>query len=60
MVLSFHDSILLRNTRVRKLLINTILKTKLIDRGILELGHIIAVNNFKQLRCSFLNLKPKL
>jgi hypothetical protein len=45
-VLSFHNSILLRDTRGRKLLINTMLKTKLIERGIPELGPIITVNSF--------------
>jgi hypothetical protein len=37
-VFSFHDSILLRNTQSRKLLINTMLKTKLIKRGIPKPG----------------------
>jgi hypothetical protein len=46
-VLSFHDSIPLRNTRGRKLLINTMLKAKLIERGIVELGSIFTVNGFK-------------
>jgi hypothetical protein len=43
-VLSFHDSLLLRNTRDEELLINTVLKAKLIERGISELGLIIIVN----------------
>jgi hypothetical protein len=46
-VLSFHNSILLRHTRDRKLLINTMLKVKLIERGIPELGVIVIVNNFQ-------------
>jgi hypothetical protein len=36
-ILSFHDFILLRNTWGRELLINTMLKTKLIERDIPEL-----------------------
>jgi hypothetical protein len=46
-VLSFHDSILLRNTRGGKLLINIILKAKLIKRGIPELSPIVTVNGFQ-------------
>jgi hypothetical protein len=46
-VLSFHDSILLRNTRDGELLINTMLKAKLIKRGISELGPIVTVNGFQ-------------
>jgi hypothetical protein len=46
-VLSFHNSILLRNKQGRKLLINTMLKTKLIERGIPELGPIVTVNGFQ-------------
>jgi hypothetical protein len=46
-VLLFHDSILLRNTQGRKLLINTMLKAKLIKRGIPELGSIATVNDFQ-------------
>jgi hypothetical protein len=46
-VLSFHDSILLRNTRGGELLINTLLKAKLIERDIPELGHILTVNAFE-------------
>jgi hypothetical protein len=46
-VLSFHDSILLRNTRGGKLLINTMLKAKLIKRVISELSHIITTNGFQ-------------
>jgi hypothetical protein len=37
----------LRHTWGRKLLINTMLKAKLIERGIPELGPIITVNNFQ-------------
>jgi hypothetical protein len=46
-VLSFHDSILLRNTWGRKLLINTMLQAKLIKRGISELGPIVTANDFQ-------------
>jgi hypothetical protein len=46
-VLSFHDSILSRNTRGGKLLINTMLKTKLIKSGIPELGPIVTANGFQ-------------
>jgi hypothetical protein len=49
-VLSFHDSILLRNARGRKLLINPILKTKLIKRGISELSPIVTANGFQAVR----------
>jgi hypothetical protein len=45
-VLSFHDSILLRNMRGGELLINTMLKAKLIERGIPELGPIVTANDF--------------
>jgi hypothetical protein len=43
-VLSFHDSILLRNTRGGELLINTVLEAKLIERGIPEFGPIVTAN----------------
>jgi hypothetical protein len=46
-VLSFNDSILLRNVRGRKLLINTMLKAKLIKRGISELSLIVTANDFQ-------------
>jgi hypothetical protein len=46
-VLSFYDSILLRNARGGKLLINPMLKTKLIKRGISELSPIVTVNDFQ-------------
>jgi hypothetical protein len=46
-ILSFHNSILLRHTQGRKLLINTILKAKLIERGNSELGTIVTVNSFQ-------------
>jgi hypothetical protein len=46
-VLSFHDSILLRNTWGEKLLIKTMLKAKLIKGGIPDLGPIISVNGFQ-------------
>jgi hypothetical protein len=37
----------LRSTRGGELLINTMLKTKLIERGIPELGPIVTVNGFQ-------------
>jgi hypothetical protein len=46
-ILSFHDSILLRNARGKKLLINLMLKTKLIKRGISELSPIVTANDFQ-------------
>jgi hypothetical protein len=46
-VLSFHDSILLRNTQGRELLINIVLKMKLIKRCIPILGPIVTVNVFQ-------------
>jgi hypothetical protein len=46
-VLSFHESILLRNAWGRKLLINTMLKAKLIKRGISELSLIVIANDFQ-------------
>jgi hypothetical protein len=46
-ILSFHDSILLRNARGEKLLINPMLKTKLIKRGISELSLIVTTNGFQ-------------
>jgi hypothetical protein len=46
-VLSFHDSIPLRNTQGRKLLINIMLKAKLIKRGISELSPIVTTNSFQ-------------
>jgi hypothetical protein len=46
-VLLFHDSILLRNMCDQKLLINTMLKVKLIERGIPKLGLTITVNDFQ-------------
>jgi hypothetical protein len=46
-VLLFYNSILLRNTQVQKLLINTVVKTKLIERGIPELGTIVTTNGFQ-------------
>jgi hypothetical protein len=49
-VLSFHNFILLRNTHCIKLLFNTMLKTKLIERGIPELGPIVIVNDFQAVR----------
>jgi hypothetical protein len=49
-ILSFHNFILLRHTWDIKLLINTMLKTKLIERGIPELGPIITMNSFQVVR----------
>jgi hypothetical protein len=46
-VLSFYDYILLRNAQGEKLLINTMLKTKLIKRGISELSPVVTVNGFQ-------------
>jgi hypothetical protein len=46
-VLSFHDSILLRNALGRKMLINTMLQAKLIKRGISELSLIVTANDFQ-------------
>jgi hypothetical protein len=46
-VLSLHDSILLWNARGGKLLINIMLKTKLIKRGISELSPIVTANDFQ-------------
>jgi hypothetical protein len=46
-VLSFHDSILEKNMRGRKLLINTMLKAKMIERGIPELGPVVIVNDIQ-------------
>jgi hypothetical protein len=46
-VLSFHDSILLRNTWDGKLLINVMLKAKLIKRGISELSPIVTANDIQ-------------
>jgi hypothetical protein len=46
----FHNSILLRNTWGRKLLINTMLKEKLIERCIPALSHIVTVNSFQAVR----------
>jgi hypothetical protein len=37
----------LRDTQGKKLLINTMLKTKLIERGIPELGQIVTTNSFQ-------------
>jgi hypothetical protein len=45
-VLSFHDFILLRNTQGRELLLNTVLKAKLIEKGIPDLDLIVTVNDF--------------
>jgi hypothetical protein len=46
----FHDSILLRNTWGGKLLINIMLKVKLIKRGIPELNPIVTMNGFQAVR----------
>jgi hypothetical protein len=49
-VLSFHNSILLRNARSGKLLLNVMLKAKPIKRGIYKLSSIITVNSFQTVR----------
>jgi hypothetical protein len=46
-VLSFHDSILLRNPWGRELLINTVLKAKLIEGSIPEVSPIVTMNGFQ-------------
>jgi hypothetical protein len=46
-VLSFHNSILLRNAWGKKLLINAMLKAKLMKRGISELSLIVTANGFQ-------------
>jgi hypothetical protein len=56
-VLSFHESILLRNTRGKKLLISTMLRAKLIERSIPELGPIVTVNSFQAV--SMFNVQPQ-
>jgi hypothetical protein len=43
----FHNSILFGHTQGRKLLINTMLKAKLIERGITELGPMVIANSFQ-------------
>jgi hypothetical protein len=43
----FHNSILLGQTQGKKLLINTMLKAKLIERGIRELSPIVTMNSFQ-------------
>jgi hypothetical protein len=45
---SFHSFILLRNAWGGKLLINLMLKTKLIERGISELSPIVTANGFQE------------
>jgi hypothetical protein len=49
-VRAFDNFILLRNTWGRKLLINTMLKAKLIKRGIPELSPIVTANGFQAVR----------
>jgi hypothetical protein len=49
-ILSFHNSILLRDTRGRELLINIMRKVKLIERGIPELSLVVTTNNFQAVR----------
>jgi hypothetical protein len=49
-VLSFNNSILLRYTRGKKLLINTMLKAKLIERGSPELDPIVTVDGFQAVK----------
>jgi hypothetical protein len=46
-VLSFHNSILVKHTRGKKLMINTMLKAKLIEIGIPELKSIVTANSFQ-------------
>jgi hypothetical protein len=46
-ILLLHDSILLRNTWGGELLINTVLKAKMIESGIPELGPIVTMNGFR-------------
>jgi hypothetical protein len=45
-----HNSILLRNARGEKLLINVMLKAKLIKGGISELSLIVTANDFQAVR----------
>jgi hypothetical protein len=59
-VLSFHNSILLRHTWGRKLLINTMLKAKLIKRGIPELSPIVTANSCQAVGMPLFNLKANL
>jgi hypothetical protein len=47
----------LRNTQGRKLLIHTMLKAKLIKRGIPELGPIVTTNGFQAIR--MLSVQPQ-
>jgi hypothetical protein len=47
-VLLFLESILLRSAQGRKLLINTMLKAKLIKSGIFELNLIVIANGFQE------------
>jgi hypothetical protein len=49
-ILAFHNSILLRNTRGRKLLINAMLKAKLIERCIPALSLIVTADSFQAIR----------
>jgi hypothetical protein len=49
-ILSFYNSVLLRNAQGEKLLINPMLKAKLIKRGISKLSPIITVNDFQAVR----------
>jgi hypothetical protein len=46
-VLSFHNSILLRYTLGKKILINTMLKAKLIERSIPKLGLNVTANSYQ-------------
>jgi hypothetical protein len=46
-ILSFHYYNLLRNTQGKELLINTMLKVKLIEQDIPKLGPIVAANVFQ-------------
>jgi hypothetical protein len=58
-VLPFHDFILLMNARGRKLLINPMLKAKLIKRGISKLSPIVTANDFQAVGMLIVNLKTK-
>jgi hypothetical protein len=60
-VLSFHNSIILRNTQGRKLLINTMLKAKLIERCIPKVDPVVTVNSLEAFgRCSLFNHRAML
>jgi hypothetical protein len=56
-VVSFHNSFMLRHTWGRKLLINNMLKAKMIERVIPELGPIVTMNSFQAV--GILIVQPK-